>query len=477
MPVFLFGVWYLMFGIWILDFVTLEFGIWILAFGIWCFLYDMKIFGINFSPDADFKITENDKVWVDENFRWLKEVFGYPNKHHEQILFTPAFFPSTFERNAVSVESLITDLCKLLDLPKNCVRCIVLSDFPDTPNEQNEAGGQLVEFKTELTKGDYTLYVANSLLKHPDRLLSSLVYEFVRIRLTESAIGFDSGGDDTDLFVYLAGTYYGFGVLMAQNLVNIGNSTRETWEIRWRVTPQMPLQVMAYTLAAYANLRGETDPQWKNELKGDFRGMFEGALSYLAKNPNGLYNESEVKANELFDESCQHFDKHEFGKAIEVLQKILFLTTDDHMKADVYNNMGYYYIRTGNYSQAIANFRKALALGPEYGYANDNLGYALIITGKFDEGLAYVQKAIETGNNDRAYSFRNLALYHQMKGDFVKAEEFYQTAFAEGTPVDLLEYHYGEFLLQTGDSEGAEVYFQKSAEKNEMEGLNRISRQ
>jgi tetratricopeptide (TPR) repeat protein len=144
------------------------------------------------------------------------------------------------------------------------------------------------------------------------------------------------------------------------------------------------------------------------------------------------------------------------------------------MKADVYNNMGYYYMRKRDYQQGISNFRKALALGPAYGFANDNLGYALIVTGELEEGLSYMEKAIETGNNDIAYTYRNLALYHQRKKEFDLAEEFFQKSFDQKTPVDLLEYHYGEFLLDQGDIENAKAFFLKSAEKKEEEGISKL---
>jgi Tfp pilus assembly protein PilF len=433
----------------------------------------MKIFGLNLSSDSEFKITQEDKRWVEENFRWLKEVFGYPNKAHEQIVLSEKFFPYTFNAQQITIDNVVADLCTLLDLQRNSVRCIMMSDIRDM-NVPYQIEGKVFECETELRKGDHTLYVANSLVKHPDRLLYCLIYEFIRIRLTESEIEFDAGGDDTGLFIYLAGINYGFGVILAQNLVHTGRSSDGYWEIKWNYGSAMPEQLMAFALATYANMRGETDPPWKNEFKGDFRKMLEGALTYLQANPNDLYDETEVKANDLFDQSCEQFDKNDLEGAIATLQKILFLTNDPHMKADVYNNMGYYYLRTRHYQQGISSFRKALALGPEYGYANDNLGYSLIITGELDEGLQFLKKAQQTGNNDPAYTFRNLALYYQRKKDFMKAEEFFQRSFAQNTPVDLLEYHYGEFLLECGQKDKAKAYFTKSAEKKEKEGEKRL---
>lgn len=41
----------------------------------------MNIPGFNSnSGNQHTKITEDDRHWVEENFRWLKEIFGYPNR-------------------------------------------------------------------------------------------------------------------------------------------------------------------------------------------------------------------------------------------------------------------------------------------------------------------------------------------------------------------------------------------------------------
>lgn len=436
----------------------------------------MKIFGqdTSSSNSAQFNITEDDRLWVEENFRWLKEVFGYPNRMEEQVLLTPKFFPATFAAPTVMVDNVVSDLCRLFGLQREVILYEVLTDLRDYNNIPYQVEGKPFECETELKKGEYTIFVANSLLKHPERLIHSLIFEFIRIRLTESELEFDVGGDDTGLFIYLAGIYYGFGVILGQNLLHSGRSSDGLWEIKWNYISEMPQPVMAFSLATYANLRGEEDPSWKNEFKGDFRKMLDDAIAYVRTNPSDLYDEAEVKANDLFNEANDHFERGEAGQAIASLQKVLFLTNDPHLKADVYNNMGYYYLRAGDYRQGISNFRKALALGPEYGFANDNLGYALIMTGELEDGISYVEKAMETGNNDPAYTFRNFALYHQRKKQFELAEEFFQRSFAENSPVDLLEYHYGEFLMEQGNVDKAKEFFLKSAEKREEEGIRRL---
>jgi tetratricopeptide (TPR) repeat protein len=435
----------------------------------------MKIFDINSASGPRFNITEDDRLWVEENFRWLKSVFGYPSKTEPEVLLTSKFFPATYGAKTIVIANVITDLCELFSIPRDSVKYEILTDIRDYNSIPYQIEGTPFECETDLKKGAYTIFVANSIQKHPDRLIYSLIYEFIRIGLTESELQFDVEGDDTNLFVYLAGIYYGFGVILAQNLLHSGNKSEGSQEIKWNYGSIMPHQIMAFSLATYASMTGDNDPSWKNEFKGDFKKMLEDALAYIRAYPNDLYDEKEVKANELFHDANVHFDKNEFEAAISALQKILFLTSDEFLKADVYNNMGYYYLRKKDYQQGISNFRKSLNIGQDYGFANDNLGYSLIMTGELEEGVFYLTKAMQTENNDIAYTFRNFALYHQRKGEFNLAEECFQKSFEQKTPVDLLEYHYGEFLLELGDVEKAKEFFRTSSEKNEGEGNAKLA--
>jgi Tfp pilus assembly protein PilF len=434
----------------------------------------MRILGFDLSSsNAKFKITDTDKRWVEENFKWLIQIYGYPNKMEEPVLVNEQSFPTVFAGRTVTINNIIIDLCLLFGLSRDIITFEIHTDIRDF-NIPYEMGAAVSECETELKKGAHKLLITNNVQENPALLLHSLIVEFIRIRLTESEVEFDAGGDDTDLFLYLAGIYFGFGVLLAQNLFHAGRSSNGGWEIKWNYGSPMPETVMAFSLATYANISGDNNPKWKDEFNTDFRKLFERAVEFIHANPNDLYKENEVKSNDLFNLSNEQIDSCDYEGAVSTLQKILFLTDDYTLKADVYNNIGYYSMRTKNYQQGISNFRKALALGPEYGFANDNLGYALIMTGELEEGLLYLQKAMQTGNNDPAYTHRNMALYYQRKKQFDLAEDSFQKAFAKNTPVDLLEYHYGEFLLELGQPDKAETFFMKSAEKKEEEGIGKL---
>ena len=180
-----------------------------------------------------------------------------------------------------------------------------------------------------------------------------------------------------------------------------------------------------------------------------------------------------MEALHLADEE---YKKGNYEEAISNLQKILFLTNDELLKSDVYNNIGYYQLRSGDYKKSITNFHKALQIDPNYGFAYDNLGYSLIHTGQLEEGKQQLEKALKTENNDNAYTYRNLALYHQVKNELEQADTNFQLAFeTETVPVDLLELHYANFLIKKDEREKGMEYLNKAVEKGEPEAIKRLN--
>lgn len=436
----------------------------------------MKLFGFLKNKENDtFRITEPDRFWVEDNFRWLIKVFGYPYRESEQILLSENYFPKTFKSDKVSIENIIKDLCSLLQIQEEKISFEVVNDIRDSYGMPYEIEGKPFETELEIEDGKYRIYIANSLHKHPKRLIHSLVYEFIRIKLTDNKLQYDTG-DDTDLFIYLAGIYFGFGVLLSQNLKDTGRVDDGFWETKWNYISEIPNEIMAFALATYSKLIEQDTPKWKDDLPSDLKSQFGKAIKYLNDTPSELYDKQELESNELFKTAYDLYLKNDFEEAIANLQKILFLTNDDVMKADVYNNLGYYSIRLKNYEQSVSYFKSSINIMPDYGYANDNLGYALIQLGKLEEGKEFIEKALKTENNDIAYTYRNYALYYQAKGELNKAEDYFKKSFDTITDsVDLLEYHYADFLIKNGETEKGLKFLKKAIEKGEPEAIERMN--
>lgn len=433
----------------------------------------MTLFRFNKKANSRFPITPDDRAWVEESFKWLITVYGYPRKENSQILLNGTYFPKTFGSKNFRSENGVDDLCQLLNLSPGKIEIHWHGDLRDTPGVPYEIQGNEIEADTEILQDQYSIHLVRNLESRPNRLIFSLIYEFVKICLNESKLEYQPE-EDTDLFMYLAGIYLGFGVILSQNLVDMGRESDGLWETKWSFVSEMPKEIMAFGLALHCKLRQEDNPPWLKDISAALRTDITQAFELLASEPSPLIAKEELQANELFHQADQQYSEGKYDDAISSLQKVLFLTTDPILKCDAFNNIGYYTVRKGDYENSIALFLKALEIDPNYGFANDNLAYALIQVGRLDEGWDYLQRAIKTENNDKAYSFRNMALYYFAKGNIVEAEKHFNLAFdSEAFPVDLLEYHYAEFLLNQGRHEEGLDFLRKAVDKGELEAIKK----
>ena len=435
----------------------------------------MKFFRFNKNTKkTKFRITEPDRELVEGNFQWLIRVFGYPSRQSEQILMTKEYFPNTFSTNEVNVQNLIEDLSNLLRIDTSKIKFKLHKDLRDVYGMPYEMHGIPFETETVVNGDHYLIHIAESISKRLNRLVYNLVYEFIKIRLTENKLQFDTG-EDASLFIYIAAIYFRFGVLLSQNLTDRGRVDDGFWETKWNYTSEMPNEVMAFGLATYSKLIEQNSPDWKNELPSELRLQFDLAINYLDDSPLTIFSKAEVNANDLFIQADKEYQSKNFDLAIATLRKILFLTEDEMLKSDVYNNIGYYQLRNGDYEKSISNFKKALSIDSNYGFAYDNLGYALIQIGQIEEGKQKLERAMQTENNDFAYTYRNIALYHSAKNESEKAKLNFQLAFENETvSVDLLEFHYANFLINQGEIEEGMRYLEKAVEKNEPEAIKRM---
>jgi tetratricopeptide (TPR) repeat protein len=419
----------------------------------------MKLFGFfNIKKENKFKITEPDREWVEDNFKWMIQAYGYPSRQSQQILLNENSFPNTFKAQKINIQDIIADLSTGLLLDSSKISFEYVEDLRDSFATPYEIEGGLFETSTEIAEGNYKIFIAKSLLKHPKRLIFSLIFEFIKIRLTESKLEFETG-EDTNLFIYLAGIYLGFGVILSQNMTYSGASNDGFWQSNWRFVAEIPEEVMVFALATYSKLIEQNNPVWKTELPKPLYTKFEKAIAYLDEYPSALFSKGELEAQDLFRQSMEEYEKNDFDAAISTLQKVLFLTNDELLRAEIFNDIGYNLTRKGEFEPSIPNFLKTLEIEPKHGIASDNLAYSLIRLGRLEDGKRYADHAIATMNNDPAYSYRNLALYYQATGESKLAEKNFQLAFDNMTEtVDMLNQHYGEFLIEQGREEEAREY-------------------
>ena len=90
------------------------------------------------------------------------------------------------------------------------------------------------------------------------------------------------------------------------------------------------------------------------------------------------------------------------------------------------------------YDKAVAAFRRAIELDPNYPSAYNGLGVALRSAGDLEGAIANWTKAVEL-KPDYAYALYNLGLAHLLKGDKTAALEYltkYKGEFYNRLPPD-----------------------------------------
>ena len=141
-----------------------------------------------------------DREWVIENVTWLVESYGYPEPQTRAITFTPEYFPRSSQQNGLILENMIADLSEILNLSQVHISFDFQEDIRDLDGMPYGLEGKAFQSELIVAKEQYHIILAKNLNKHSSTLLFTLIYEFVKIRLTEDQLPYEAD-EDTDVFV------------------------------------------------------------------------------------------------------------------------------------------------------------------------------------------------------------------------------------------------------------------------------------
>ena len=129
------------------------------------------------------------------------------------------------------------------------------------------------------------------------------------------------------------------------------------------------------------------------------------------------------------------------------------------------NTLGDALLQKGQLGEAIAQFRKALDIYPNYDAGHYNLGVALFREGQFDESIAQFQKALQI-NPNYAEAHSNLGLALLQKGQLDDAIEQYQVALKINPSFALAHANLGVAFIRKGQIDDAIAQFQEALRLN-----------
>ena len=130
---------------------------------------------------------------------------------------------------------------------------------------------------------------------------------------------------------------------------------------------------------------------------------------------------------------------------------------------DVRFNMGIAYKAKGEPDKAVAEYRKAIELAPEYSEAHNNLGNLLKDQKKFDEAIYHFDASIKIFPENPS-THNNLGTVHAMKGEISEAVNHFAKAIRiQPTYFDARQ-NLGFAYMQQGELVAAEREFSQAVE-------------
>ena len=434
----------------------------------------------------EFKISDNQRKWAETNFIFLLKSYGIPPNHGNQALLNSKYFSATFSEKETKIENILEDLKNILSLNSARISYEFSYDLRDSVGLPLAIQGEFDEMQLQkLNNNEYCILISNSVKDKPNKFIFSLINIILKIKLSELKINSEEI-KFLEHFVFLAGIYFGLGVILTQKRKEVGYSTDGFWRTTWRFSSPMLDENIIYCFALYQNLFPNPNEVWVKELPSEIKSKLNVASNLINPDWKNLKRENnfsknqfqndEEKAKKIFSLSMQESKMGNFENSINSAKEILEISKDDVLVSSVYNNIGYWQLKLNLIEESIENFKKAIQFRPNFPYANDNLGYTLILQNNLDEGFEYLQRALKTEKNDLGFSYRNHGLYFHKKGELKKAKEHFELAFKyEKIPVDFLEFHYAELLFELGEVEKAKGFLELSVQKGEKISIEKYN--
>lgn len=226
-----------------------------------------------------------DKAWVERRMLWLAGRFGIDRLRNARVILpTDEFFPADYTPDEDGASACLVRLCEYMGVDPFAVRLTVV------PDEQMHGVAGLYEQRARST-----IYVAQSQLEAPNRLIATLAHELAHELLLKGG-HLTAGERDHELVTDLLPVFLGTGILIA-NATVMSQSVRYGNENHWVIGQQGYLSsiTLGYALALFAFVRGEIKPAWRRHLRWDARSTLQSGLRFLRRTGDSLFRSETVE--------------------------------------------------------------------------------------------------------------------------------------------------------------------------------------
>ena len=236
-------------------------------------------------------ISEEDKIWIDEDLNWIKNEFGLDHfMEIRTVTPTKNFYERDFDGTFNDAEFILERTKELMNIQNVDMR---LEFFMDSLVEMAD-GTMLttpadINGRWESASGTYEntedrtiISIETGQLKHPISLIATISHELAHhILLGENRI------EENDEFLTdLTAITYGFGIFIGNSRFNF-SSYNTNGGYGWESSSQgyLPEQIIAYAMAWLSKERNErTD--YNQFLKKSIKKYFDQSYEWLLENEN-----------------------------------------------------------------------------------------------------------------------------------------------------------------------------------------------
>ena len=241
--------------------------------------------------DSDCSVNAETREWLDECFVWFIETFGVEKiKKVKALIPTPTDFPIKYDGQNESAIDTMKIVANQMEINPDDIMLDIYTEgqkeldtggvFENRIFLQNIEGekysGGLYFGKQDDDK--YHIAIEKEKLNDPIAIVATLAHELAHVKLLGEKRIEKNNEDLTDLLTII----FGLGVFNA----NVSFQTKSgfgSWG--WSKSGYLSQMEWGYSLALYAYIRGERNPDWVKFLSLNIKSDFEKSIDFINDNP------------------------------------------------------------------------------------------------------------------------------------------------------------------------------------------------
>jgi len=230
-------------------------------------------------------ITEEDKLWLEDDLNWLKMELGEEHFMKIQTIRpTKEFYDRNFDGTEADAEFVLQKTMELMSIQDVDIQ---LEYFNDSPIEM--ADGTILSSPADLngswesasgtyqqTENGIIISIEQKQLKDPISLIATIAHELAhQILLGENRIE-----ENDEILTDLTAITYGFGIFIGNSQFRFGSQSF-AWE--WSSQGYLPEQIIAYSMAWLSKKRNEST-EYSRFLNKSMKNHFDQSMEWLNEN-------------------------------------------------------------------------------------------------------------------------------------------------------------------------------------------------